>query len=1460
MMPMKKKRDKRELPLRLFSMALIFWAAIMSLVQCVRRQDGGAVLFLSGIVLLLFAYGAFRLWQLGRITVLRRGCAIVCAAALCLSVFPASALAAVSGSLSDPDIGISDSMTSGTTPSDGDAAGSTTAGWTASGTTLTGIVTPGYTVKTTSSCGSTSTAYYYYTGATTTLTLTNNSGEEAILAFDYTAASAGSLTIDGTAKTANGSFSKLLAAGNAVTVVLTTPASASSTSSESASSYAAATTLSSISLTPANADVTVTLNPVSVGGSYTAKVNSTNLTVGQSYEYPATTSYTFTAVANVNYQFDGWYVNNTKVADTAAYTRTFSADAAVEARFVQDPLYSIVSVTDGEGEASAFLEINSAYYHLTTGNARCRHTNVGDLNTNNSYGAMTYFPYLQWSASGSALQSSWSGVVTGDNQTSLGYSNARAWLYSDVIRVKAIQACTITFDFGISASRMDSAGDYPNAGTYAYTYVTTSASASTSTITSNGTLIAGGAGSGSGSASQEISLNAGEYLYIYSLAETLMNSMKSSGYCTDNTSYSATISNFTVAPNDTTYNLTLSNQDNIGTLLSAGSIKVNGVEQSVSSGPYATQMAGASVLTLTPGTAPSGYTFIGWHNATTDTYIYTDTEYTITMTGDADIYALYVPAMTITTGGANGYESAAYTYRNLGGSTVTPNGQYVARNADCTAFYATLNEAFSGTDTVVLLAGDTISGDLTIPAGKTLVIPCGLADPGSVEPAQVTATTTMTNYCAVSYDNGTLTINGTLVVSAAQSGAAPQGISSGPIGYLNLGGSARMTVNGTLSVSGLIRGGEQIAVNSGGTVYELMVIADFRSLLLTESFISDKQVFPFNNFYIKNIEDVEVTYQTGSNLYARYSMRLQGMTVNTTGLIPVIGTSGALFNITEGSFTKMFDRSTDKTVYRLDENSVGSSGSFSLTMTYSMGGLSQTMTVNTADYFVPLNAGFDIQVNGQFTINSDFKFLPGANLSVGENGVCTIASGKNVVLYRLNDYDIRSGGSGNEFRGFGSQAYPVSARNYPAGGYSHPTINTVGSARLNVDGQMIALGGLYVTDMLCADAYITGYKDNGYNVLTGTGSIDYTNAALTITYVEEGMQASGSNDPEYVQVTITPVAGLPIDAAVDAPELYEDFAYGNVYYGAYRPLDGGIYVWSNTPFTEVAMVYTSEGIGQSYISLADAVDAYDSSNGGYIQMIDTTAESAIIIDKDVYLDLNGYTVTSDLTVAGGCTLYGMDSATDGYDDSKAGSIAGTVTGTVAPVVETTRKADSENSYYRYVTVMDDSGMSFHRFNISVTGYRFELSSITPECALFFLGKFRGDSAARDYLKSVGLMLSDSAGNSISTPSFTLPADASTIPDAPENDGDSTGAVVFQDPDAYLFEAYLIRVLNQETPTTYRNQFGAAATATFDNGGSWTSEERKLSYLEAWQNVAEISEEDKARLNAFLMKLGENAVN
>lgn len=1426
-----KKETKQGRPLcRMLGTALAVWAVLLGTVWCARKW-GGAVVFL---LFALLAVGGAAVFLLRHVHsgILRRGCAAACVLSLCLSLLPVQA-AAVSGSLSDANIGMSDVLTEGTAPSSGSGGTGSSGGWDAGGTTITGTVTPGYRSESSGGgCGGSSTTYYYYSGVTTTLTLTNNSGEDAILSFDYTLpGNGGSLSIDGTSRTSAGSFSKTLSSGGSVTVVLTTSNSPASTSDESAGSYTASTTLSSVALTPLNANVSVTLSAVTAGGSYTAKTGSTALTVGQTYEYPASTSYTFTAAADVNYVFDGWYVNGVKTADSATYTRTFAETATVEARFVKEPLFSVTTVGGDGGVPEAYLEFDSAFIHSETG---CRHTTVGDLNTNNSYGTQATFPYRNWTADGTAIRSSWSGSVDGDNQTSMGFSNARAWLYSDVIRVKALQACIVTFDFSMSAGTVDNAADYPTAGVYAYTYVTTSASANTSTITANGTLIAGGAKSNNGSASPSISLNAGDYLYIYCYAETLLNSLTLSGYATDDVSYSTAISNFTVTPNDTLHSLTVRNADNTGAALRAGSIKVNGAAQSVASSDYVAQMASGSALTLEPGTAPSGYTFIGWRNATTGETVYTSSEYPITMTQDTELLALYVPAMTITTGGANGYESATYTYQNLSGTTVTPNGQYVARNSDCTAFYTTLADAFAGTDTVVLLAGDTISGDLTIPAGKTLVIPYRLADPGSVEPEQVTSPATMTNYCAVTYTGGTLTVNGTLVVSGAQAGNSPMGVTSGGIGYLKMDDSAGMTVNGVLSVSGLIRGGSRITVNSGADVYELMVIADFRSLLLTESFISDKRVFPFNNFYIKNIEDVPVTYHAGADLYARYSMRLQGMDTNTTGEIPVISTSGALFNVTQGTFTKTFDLSTDKTTYCLDKGAVGSTGNFSITMTYSLMGMSQTMTVDTADYAVPLNAGFQIQVDGDLTVNSDFKFLPGAVLSVSETGICTVAGEKNVFIYRLNDYDNRRGGSGTTYQGFGSSGYPVSARNFPAGGYSHPTIDTVGSARLNVDGKMIVNGGLYVTDMLCEDAYSSGYKDNGYNVLTGTGSIDFTNASTSTTYVEEGMQASGSNDPQYVQVTVTPIAGLPREAADDTSDSYFAFSAGNIYYGAYRPVDGGIYVWSDTPFTKVATIYTSEGAGQSFITLADAVAEYDVNDGGYIQLIDNVTEN-VTIGKTIYLDLAGHTLNGTVTISDGNTLYGMDSSSDGTDSAYAeplGSITSvTGTGTVAVFCE--RPHEGDTAYQRYAAIQgDDGSYTFHRFNLSVTGYRFEMSA--DQGALIFLGTFRGDAAVTGKLEPQEV-------------SAYLGSEMTSLPLTDLQWEGTAGE--------YRFQFYKTETL-ETIAATYADPIEVYAVVAFrkDDGENddttCTSETHTWSWREAWEN-GELDLESLKNLQAFL---------
>lgn len=1493
---MKSERKKTPSPLRYLCGILAVWTVLIGFSKFAGGRAGSGSIRIPAAALLLIVIPAavFAISRFGTLCAcmrshsgaLRRGTALLGALTLSLSAFTLPAEADVDGSLSVANIGWNETAFSEGTPGKGktkekDASSS----WVASGgTEITGTVTPAESSETSGGgCGGGSTTTYYYSSeATSTLTITNQSTEKRLLTFSYTVPSAGTLTIDETVQTKDSSFSKALNPNGTVLIKLTTSATPASSTSSNPSAYAASVTLSNLSLTSLNRDISVTFAQPA-HGSYTVKAGSTALKVGETYTKPVTTQYTLSARADANYVFDGWYVNDTKVSVAATYTTVFSDDCTVEARFAGDPLFSVIQMSDPAADKSAYVEASSSYYHNEKGSY---HTNVGDTSQNNSYGPHTYFPYSTWSASNGAIQSSESGTATGDNQTTWGYSQASATLYSDIIRVKCKENCIITFDSSMNAQSVsisNSNSSDNQYGVFLYYYTTASASANANTIKTNGTAAIEGSKKTSGSANTRVVVNKGEYLYLHAYAKTRKDKMTNSGYETDNYTYNATISNFTVTPNTTEHTFTTGNRDNTGTVLKSGSVKINGTAQGVSSGTYSYKAADNATLTLTPGTAPTGYTFIGWHNVTDNVYDYTNSTYTVKMTKDYEVTPIYVPAMTITTGGANGYGSADYQYKSLSGQMVTSNGQYVARNADCSKFYTDLNAAFSDTNTVFLLAGDKIEGDLTIPKGKTLVIPDRLADPGSgaSQPEQVTSSAGISSYCKVTL-NGNLTVDGKLVVNGMQSSTA-NGRAAGGIGYLSLSDSAAITVSngGELCGYGQIRGGSITAENSS-TVRELMDISDRRAALVMKE-IDDKKssmrVFPFSNFSIKTIES-PVTYAYGAKLYAQYSVMLEGNN-QSTGAVLIFGPSGALFNLTQGSMTKSFDLAKDKTVYRLNEGGKMSTGSFQLDVKFGVSGYgSTTITIKSQEYWMPLNAGFDLRTAGDMTVNSDFKFLPGASLSVEKGGTCTVAKDAKLLFYRLNDYDTRGIGNGTYQKGYSTKVYPVNATNLPGGGYTHPKLETVGSARLNVDGEMIVNGGLYVSNDLVSQsnqgftgtepvdgvemsrkdinaAYFKVYP-NGYNVLTGTGSINMTAAQTNQTQVYEAMTSQNTNDPAWAPIKITPIAGLNVDASADAPKNYKPFDQKATYYGVHRP--GNFYVWT-TEKPEIATIVDGGSEAKTYSSLADAVQAYTAGTG-YIQMLKNSTEPGFTVSKDVILDLNGKTVTFDgtLTVAEGKTLSGMDSsASEDYVTAPGGKIVGTVTGTVAPTYQTPTEETAEGKTYdRYVAIQGKeadnttANLSFHRFNISVTGYRFELTTGgTPQCALFFIGKFQGDKAAKDYLTSLGFTLKGEDGRPLGEDNYELPAGKDIPPEA--EPGDSP--VVRSADDAFLFEVYLKRSFEKDKPdTAYTEKVTATAQAMFKNNGTQDSEPKQWSFEDAWTNPGELDETQQAILDKFLKAL------
>ena len=1413
---------------------------------------------------------------------LRRGVAFLCTLVLTLLAVTLPASAANIQGLGNPDISLSENgCQEGTKPGLNSQNQSTPrdSSWTAVGGEITGTVKPAeYKGK-----SNYLTRYQCEGAASSTLTITNVSSDISLLTFSYTNPSAGgTLAFSHESDAASdGTYRTMLNPGDSVSVTLATISSTEITRKTSQTQYITTVKLTDIKLESLNRDISVTLAPAT-NGSYTAKVGGTALKVGETYSKPATTEYTFTCgAAAPNYVFDGWYINGSLESTKRTYTTAFPGNCTVEARFVEDPLFSIAQMSDAGADKSAYVEVNSSYSHSEKGSY---HTNVGDTNVNNSYGAHTYFPYSTWSAVNGSLQSSESGTATGDSQTQPGYSQAVASLYSDIIRVKCKENCIITFDSSMNAQSVSISNSNGSSddqyGVFLYYYTSSSASANANTIKTNGTAAIKGSKQTSGSANTQVVVNKGEYLYLHAYAKTRKDEMFifSKGYSTDNYTYTATISNFTVTPNTTEHTFTTGNRDNTGAVLKSGSVKINGTAQGVSSGAYIYKAADSAILTLTPGTAPTGYTFIGWHNVTTGAYDYTHDTYTVTMTKDYEVTPIYVPAMTITAGGANGYGSADYQYKSLSGQMVTPNGQYVARNADCSKFYTDLNAAFSDTNIVFLLAGDTFNGSLTIPTGKTLVIPDRLADsgPAASQPEQVTSSAGISSYCKVTL-NGNLTVDGKLVVNGMQSSTA-NGRAAGSIGYLSLSDSAAVTVSsgGELCGYGQIRGGS-ISAENGSTVRELMEISDRRAALVMKE-IDDKKssmrVFPFSNFSIKTIES-PVTYAYGAKLYAQYSVMLEGNN-QSTGAVLIFGPSGALFNLAQGSMTKSFDLAKDKTVYRLNEGGKMSTGSFQLNVKFSAGGMSQNITIKSQEYWMPLNAGFDLRTAGDMTVNSDFKFLPGASLSVEKGGTCTVTSGAKLLFYRLNDYDTRGIGNGTYQKGYSTKVYPVNATNLPGGGYTHPKLDTVGSARLNVDGEMIVNGGLYVSDELVSQsnqgftgtepvdgvemsrkdinaAYFKVYP-NGYNVLTGTGAINMTAAQTSETQVHEAMTSQNTNDPAWAPIKITPIKGLKADATVDNSDNYQPLTQAT-YYGVYQP--GGFYTWT----TEKPVVAKIVGGGseQTYRSLAAAVQAYTGT--GYIQMLKNSTEPGFTVSKDVTLDLNGKTVTlaSPLTVAEGKTLSGMDSSAGAdYVTAPGGKIVGTVTGTVAPTYQTpTVKVENVDTYDRYVAISGleadgkTANLSFHHFNISVTGYRFELAA--PQCALFFIGTFRGDDAAKAYLSKLGFTLKGNNDMSLGEADYVFTADT-VIP--PESEpGDSP---VVLSGDAYLFEVYLNRSFKKDEPNGYTEKIGATAQATFKNGGTQNSETKQWSFEDAWtesEGLKDLTPEQKAILDKFLKELG-----
>ena len=361
-----------------------------------------------------------------------------------------------------------------------------------------------------------------------------------------------------------------------------------------------------------------------------------------------------------------------------------------------------------------------------------------------------------------------------------------------------------------------------------------------------------------------------------------------------------------------------------------------------------------------------------------------------------------------------------------------------------------LNEAVSyakaNSQSKITLATDgSISGNYTIPAGITLLIPFDAAGTLYTDsPAAIRTAPASKPFRTLTMSDGTsITVNGAISLGGRYyaAGGSEQGRTVGDYGYIKMADNSSITVKngGNLYAWGFISGSGSVLAESGATVYEFYQIADFRGGSASSNM--GNKVFPFSQYFVQNIE-VPLTLNAGANeqVYSGvYAMR----STHTTA-INFIGDTG-MFKVESGSFTKDYDEKTDRLVFTVNGKAALN------TLSLKLAG----MSVNSASYVLPItnNITIDIQ-SGNVTINQDAALLAGVEVNIAEGAGLTVANGKNIYFYDSDEWN-----SDNFVWGpckFKSVAYA------PGKVYNRTNAD-LKDTKIDVNGSVTAIGAIYTT-------------------------------------------------------------------------------------------------------------------------------------------------------------------------------------------------------------------------------------------------------------------------------------------------------------------------------------------------------------------------------------------------------------
>ena len=605
-------------------------------------------------------------------------------------------------------------------------------------------------------------------------------------------------------------------------------------------------------------------------------------------------------------------------------------------------------------------------------------------------------------------------------------------------------------------------------------------------------------------------------------------------------------------------------------------------------------------------TPADGYQFLGWYNLTTGKCIATAATTALNIESDCTVTAKFASKTAAL------FETGGQRFDDLGDAVS----------------YAQVNS-----QTKITLASDgSISGNYTIPAGITLLIPFDAAGTLYTDaPAAIRTTLASKAFRTLTMSEGSsITVNGAISLGGRYfaAGGSQQGRPVGDYGYIKMADNSSITVKngGNLYAWGFISGSGSVLAESGATVYEFYQIADFRGGSASSGM--GHGVFPFSQYFVQNIE-VPLTLNAGANEQV-YS-GVYAMSTTYTTAINFIGDTG-MFKVESGSFTKDYDEKTDRLVFTV--NGEAALNTLSLTLA--------GMDVNSASYVLPITNNITINIqSGNVTINQTAALLAGVEVNIAEGAGLTVANEKNIYFYDSDEWN-----SDNFVWGpckFKSVAYA------PGKAYNRSN-NDLVDAKMDVNGNVTAIGAIYTTKGgadICSSNGTGKYIQQGTpGTATATYQYNAGSSAVTIPITAAKLHNA---DGTYTE-TATASAGNIINyvngvwGGEEPTELTVTFeANGSAEY----PVEGTMAPQSVTAKKDTALnanTFTREGY--NFLNWTTAADGTgDSYADGatvnltenttlYAQWEDNHSLTKVINKKDATCTENGYTGDTVCAICG----------------------------------------------------------------------------------------------------------------------------------------------------------------------------------------------------------------------------------